>query len=82
MNRNPSEIQAMTTLPLSHTCFGGRLGEQQNALRSALATAAKRAGFTDEYAEYQYLHNIPRTSLTVELVDALESHGYQITKKP
>ena len=72
----------MNHLPLTSTCFGGSSGEACNALRSALTTAAKRSGHKGEYAEYDYLARIARTSLIVELVDALKDHGYCITKLP
>lgn len=64
--------------PLSHTSFGGATGEECNALRSALATAAKDMGHEGQNAEYAYLEQAPTTSLVVELVDALHRHGYAI----
>lgn len=68
-------------IPLTHTSFAGRDGEAQNALRSALHTAARSAGHEGEYAEYRWLEQTPRTSVVVGLVDALQVHGYQIVKR-
>lgn len=67
--------------PLSCNMFGGENSEQYNALRSALTTAAHEAGFTGEYCEYEWIEKTPRTSLIVNLVDALHLHGYEIKKK-
>lgn len=70
-------------LPLSHTPFGGENAEEYNALRSALSTAAKLSGHTGEYAEYDWIENVARTSLVCELVQALHKHGYRIkSEKP
>lgn len=69
-------------LPLSHTSFGGLHSEQYNALRSALRTAALEAGYKGEYAEYNWLDDVPRASMSIALVDALHRHGYQITQIP
>lgn len=67
--------------PLSCSMFGGKHSDQYNALRSALTTAAKEAGYSGEYCEYEWIEKSPRTSLIVNLVDALHSHGYEIKKK-
>lgn len=68
-------------LPLSCTMFEGQHGEEQNALRSAIMTASIYAGFIGEYAEYDRLKVVARTSMTVELVDALYRHGYRIVRE-
>lgn len=56
--------------------FGGKDGEQQNALLTALI---KAAGNEDNV--YPYLEETPQTSLIVELVDKLNKLGYHITKR-
>lgn len=66
---------------LSCSMFGGKHSDQYNALRSALTTAAKEAGYEGEYCEYGWVEKTPRTSLVVNLVDALHSHGYEIKKR-
>lgn len=66
--------------PLSKTSFGGKDGEQQNALYSAISTAAEKAGHTGEYKEYKFLDKTPRASLTYLIVKALHKHGYEIKK--
>ena len=66
--------------PLTHKSFGGKDAEAQNALRSALTTAAANAGHEGEYSEYDWLEEIPRTSLVIELLQALQEHGYTIKK--
>lgn len=67
--------------PLSHELFTGERSTEYNALRSAIRTAAENSNESGEYAEYDWLAKVPRTSMTVELVDALHEHGYQITKE-
>lgn len=42
--------------------------------------AAKDAGHKGEYAEYEWLERVARTSMIVELVQSLHRHGYQISK--
>lgn len=65
--------------PLSYTLFAGECSEEYNALRSALRTAAEDFGHIGEYAEYEWLDVVPRTSMVVELVNALHRHGFKIT---
>ncbi len=67
--------------PLSQHGFGGKNGEEENALFSAITTAASMAGFTGVSREYDWLEQSPRASLVVELVDALHMHGYRIMKE-
>ena len=50
-------------------------------MRAALTTAANENGHFGEYCEYGFLRDIPRTSLCVYLVEAINLHGYQITKR-
>lgn len=78
--RTTNPMPKLEYKPLSHTLFEGKFGEELNALRSALTTAAKNAGHTGEYPEYDWMGNAPRTSMIVELVDALHEHGYSIVK--
>ena len=70
--------------------FGGENGEQYNALYSALSHAAEKKGFDHEYKEYELLENcdefkiyerllsLPRTSLVCNLIESLQSHGFEI----
>ena len=51
--------------------------DKYNALYSALFTSAKDSGYSDIY---DYLENCAKTSFIASLVDALEEHGYCITK--
>lgn len=67
--------------PLTHAPFVGEDALEQNALRSAIYNAAIHAGHEGEYAEYDWLQEVPRTSMTVELVSALHRLGYRITEK-
>ncbi|GAB2553344.1 hypothetical protein [Rufibacter soli] len=55
--------------------FGGKNGEQENALMTALINAAE-----GEDHIYQYLDETPKTSLIVELVQELHRLGFHITK--
>jgi hypothetical protein len=66
--------------PLSHQPFAGEGSTECNALRSAIRTAAENAGCKGEYAEYEWLKDVPRTSMAVELVYALRQHGYSIQR--
>ena len=70
--------------------FSGEKGSQQNALLKALILAAAdysltipeeaRADPDDVKAGlYQYVEETPATSLVVEIVEALNHLGYQIT---
>lgn len=61
--------------PLQVQCFGGENAEQYNALMSALFHAAE-----GEEQVYNFMA-LPKTSFTVELVDALNALGYEIRKK-
>ena len=75
---------------MSCTMFGGEESEQLNALYSALRDAAERHGFSGEYKEYEFMEGTPeyqliqelkkkpRTSLVVQMVDALHAMGYDI----
>lgn len=56
--------------------FGGEGSEAYNALASALWRAA---GGKDSV--YAYLEKAPKTSLVVELCDALNEIGYKIVPK-
>jgi len=69
-----------TVKPLSCDIFGGKRSDEYNAVRSALTTAANNSGHKGEYCEYEWLTNTPKTSLVVELVDALHEHGYEVKK--
>lgn len=51
--------------------------EQMNALMTALNMCAKDFDQTI----YNYLEQVPKTSLVTELVDALNELGYRIVKK-
>jgi hypothetical protein len=57
--------------------FGGVGAEQYNALMTALENCAKY----DDRDIYEYLDKTPKTSLIVELVQELDSLGFQIIKK-
>ena len=57
-------------------CFGGENSEGYNALGSALQNAAG-----GESEIYKFLEDTPKTSVVVELYDALLKLGYHITKK-
>ncbi|MCX6785940.1 MAG: hypothetical protein NTZ18_03770 [Candidatus Komeilibacteria bacterium] len=59
--------------------FGGENGEQCNALMSALIVAAGSQDVKDNECIYSFLA-LPKTSLIVELVDALNKLGYKIIK--
>lgn len=72
----------MKNKPLKITStFGGKDGEEQNALNSAIHTAAINAGFRGQYPEYAWLGETPKTSIVVGIVESLHLHGYKITKK-
>ena len=62
------------------TCkmFGGEGEEEYNALMSALQDCAGTDSPSDEI--YQYLEETPKTTLIVELVNALHTFGYKIIK--
>ncbi len=75
-------MSAEEILPLTSILFGGEGSEEYNALRSALATAALHNGYHGENFEYGWLEEVPRTSMIVELVDALHRHGYEIRRMP
>lgn len=63
--------------------FGGEDGEEQNALMSALYKASDQMdlGKDKNYNMYCFLGQTPKTSLIVELIDALHLIGYKIIKK-
>lgn len=63
------------------TCkmFGGEGEEEYNALMSALQDCATRDNQNKDI--YTYLEDTPKTSLIVELVDALHIFGYKIVKE-
>ena len=67
--------------------FGGKDGEEQNALYTALIECGcDNAGIPsgtheDSGAVYDYLEDIPRTSLIVELVNKLHELGFKIIKQ-
>ncbi len=56
-------------------CFGGKDAEPLNALMSAFFLAAGGEKYL-----YSYLEEAPKTSLTVELFQALNELGYTIKK--
>lgn len=56
--------------------FGGESKEEFNALMSALQYCAGTDSMSDEI--YQYLEDTPKTSLIVELVNALHVFGFKI----
>lgn len=60
--------------------FGGENGEELNAMMSALIEAAEADDSKDNAKIYDFL-DLPKTSLIVELVDALHAIGYKIVKK-
>lgn len=63
------------------TCkmFGGEGEEEYNALMSALQDCAENRGGDKEI--YSYLEDTLKTSLIVEMVDALHTFGYKIIKE-
>ncbi len=58
--------------------FGGEDSEQLNALMSALIEASEAEDIKDNDKIYTFLE-LPKTSLVVELLDALNKIGYKIT---
>lgn len=68
---------------ISVDMFGGKGSEQHNVLAQALMEAAGATGFDSENNEviYNYLREIPKTSLVAELVAYMHSLGYEITPK-
>lgn len=61
--------------------FGGRYSDEYNALWAALWRSAEQSeGKMSEHVIYDYLQRIPKTSLTVGLVDALHELGFEIKK--
>ena len=61
--------------------FGGKHADQYEAMKRALHDAAVWHGVPrSEYMIYAYLEEVPKTSLVVELVDALHRGGYRITR--
>lgn len=60
--------------------FGGRGAEGYNALYKALHRCAVDDGHDANYGVYDYLRDMPRTSLTVEIVNKLREMGYDIIK--
>ena len=71
--------ETMTTTPRC-IMFGDENAEGYNALISALMDCgdAKRAHGVD--GDYVFLEHTPKTSLIVELYDALLASGYKIVK--
>lgn len=61
--------------------FGGRRAEGMNALRAAIKKAAANNGFSGEYADYEFLEKMPRTSMVIYIVNALGELGYEIQRK-
>lgn len=62
--------------------FGGEGGEQYNVLASALHLCGKDIDPNEnEYPEYLFIEETPRTSLVVHIVNKLWEMGYKITKK-
>jgi len=67
--------------------FGGKNSEQYNAIYNAIIecgnddTKNKGINIDEEYACYDWLKEIPKTSLSVELVDKLNELGFKIIKK-
>ena len=54
---------------------------QENVLANAIVIASEAKDFKDEnYAIYEYFDKTPKTSLVIELVEALNRYGYKITK--
>ncbi|PSR53893.1 hypothetical protein AHMF7605_10375 [Adhaeribacter arboris] len=62
-------------LPSLSIMFDGEYSEQYNALQTALFYAAE-----GEENVYTYLNTTPKTSLVVELIQALHHIGYSISK--
>ena len=67
------------------TPFGGKKSEQYNAIYNAIIECgndnAEMLGEPkDDNACYVWLDKIPKTSLTVELVDKLNELGFEIIK--
>jgi hypothetical protein len=60
--------------------FVGLGADEYNAMRQALRDAATHHGFSGEYAEYDFLAEIPRTSLSMALVNALHERGFSIRR--
>ena len=57
--------------------FGGKDGEEQNALMQSLMDCAK----DEDSNVYYFLENESKTCLIVLLVDKLHELGYKIVKK-
>ncbi len=62
--------------------FGGESAEAYNVVATALRECGKDRGADDEYPEYDFIQNTPRTSLVVFLVDKIKELGYDIVKNP
>ncbi len=62
--------------------FGGEGAEEYNVLASALFLCGKDIDPNEnEYPEYLFIEETPRTSLVVDIVNKLREMGYKITKK-
>jgi len=65
---------------LKCTMFGGKDGEQYNALMSAVYLASEAEDANDNEAIYNFLEEVPKTSVVCELIQALHQLGYKIVK--
>lgn len=56
-------------------------GSEYNVLANAIVIASEAVDFKDEaYHIYTYFDETPKTSLVVELIEALHNYGYKIVK--
>lgn len=76
MSHLNQEVSRAVSKPLECTMFGGEGALAYNALMSALFRAA---GGSDNEHVYKFIEETPKTSLVVELYNALKELGFEIT---
>jgi hypothetical protein len=92
--RKPCNCCAGQSLGPTHgsRLFGGEDSDQYNAMHDALVLAAAdyaltvpdaaKRGTDTKSAIYQFVEETPATSLVIELTNALNTLGWQITPRP
>lgn len=66
-------------IPIVNT-FGGKNGEGENVLMTALVNASQAYGEKDNDKIYHFLNTTPKASLVVKLNDEIVRLGYKIIK--
>lgn len=61
--------------------FGGKDGEAQNILMTALLNASGAKDIKDNEAIYDFMEKTPKASFIVELYNEVQELGYEIKKK-